>query len=131
MYWYRLPGMWSSWRNSLSGMWTSWTNTVCQVRNPGVLIQVIIYSVVEIVCQVANPGVLIQDINSPELKAQVSFSDHNLSIVHCRCRKFSDFLLRLQNHWANFNQTWYKASLGKGDSNLYKWRTTPLSKGRW
>ena len=28
---------------------------------------------------------------------------------------FSSFLLLLQNQWANFNQTTYKASLGKGE----------------
>jgi hypothetical protein len=27
--------------------------------------------------------------------------------------------LLLQNHRANFNQTWYKSSLGKGDSNFF------------
>ena len=32
---------------------------------------------------------------------------------------FSHFLLH-QNHWANFNQTWHKASLGEGDSCLFK-----------
>jgi hypothetical protein len=26
----------------------------------------------------------------------------------------------LQNHWANFNQTWNKSSLGEGDSSLFK-----------
>ena len=26
----------------------------------------------------------------------------------------------LQNHWANFNQTWHKASLGDRDSSLFK-----------
>ena len=30
--------------------------------------------------------------------------------------------LHLQNHWANFNQTWHKPSLGKGNSSLFKWR---------
>ena len=34
---------------------------------------------------------------------------------------FSHFLL-LQNHWANFNQTWHRASLGEGYSSLFKWR---------
>ena len=43
---------------------------------------------------------------------------------------FSYFRLLLKNHWANFNQTWHKASLGDGDSNLFKWRATPFSKGR-
>jgi hypothetical protein len=36
----------------------------------------------------------------------------------------------LHNHWANFNQTWHKASLRDGDSELYKWRTIPFPKGR-
>jgi hypothetical protein len=27
-----------------------------------------------------------------------------------------------QNHWANFNQTWYKSSLGVGDLRLFKRR---------
>jgi hypothetical protein len=33
--------------------------------------------------------------------------------------------LLLQNHWANFNQTWHKSSLGED-----KWRGLPFSKGR-
>jgi hypothetical protein len=28
----------------------------------------------------------------------------------------------LQNHWTNFNQTWYKSAFGKGDSRLFKGR---------
>ena len=36
----------------------------------------------------------------------------------------------LQNHWANFNQTWHKASSGEGDSSLFKYRAPPFSKGR-
>jgi hypothetical protein len=28
----------------------------------------------------------------------------------------------LQNHWVNFNQTWRKSFLGKGDSSLFKER---------
>ena len=43
--------------------------------------------------------------------------------------KFKNLLL--QNHWANFNQTWHKASLGEGDSSLFTWRATFFSKGRW
>ena len=31
--------------------------------------------------------------------------------------------LLLQNHWANFNQTWHKTSLGEWDSSLFKWRS--------
>ena len=30
------------------------------------------------------------------------------------------FNLLLQNHWANFNQTWHKSSLDEGDSSLFK-----------
>ena len=40
--------------------------------------------------------------------------DQTLSVVR-RCRrhlKLFTFSLLLQNHWANFNQTWHKASLG-------------------
>ena len=32
--------------------------------------------------------------------------------------KFKNLLL--QNHLSYFNQTWHKASLGEGDSNLFK-----------
>ena len=65
--------------------------------------------------------------SSPELKAQVSFSDHLSSVVClsvCLSVRlsvnFSHFHLLLQNHWANFNQTWHKASLGEGDASLFK-----------
>ena len=61
----------------------------------------------------------------------MSFSDQNLSIV-CRCGvvivvvvNFSHFRLFLQNYRANFNQTWHIASLGEGDSNLFKWIKGP------
>ena len=63
--------------------------------------------------------------SSPELKAQVSFSDHLSSVVClsvrpsvrpsvCLSVNFLYFHLLLQNHWANFNQTWQKVSLGDG-----------------
>ena len=79
--------------------------------------------------------------SSPELKAQVSFSDRRSSVVClsvppsvcpsvCLSVNFSYFRLLLQNHWANFNQTWHKASLGREDSSLFKWRVPPVSKGR-
>ena len=65
--------------------------------------------------------------SSPELKAQVSFSDHISSAVCLSVRlsvrlsvNFSHFHLLLQNHWANFNQTWHKVSLGEGNSSLFK-----------
>ena len=37
--------------------------------------------------------------------------------------------LIFQNHSANFNQTWHKASFGEGDSSLFEWRATSFSKG--
>jgi hypothetical protein len=37
----------------------------------------------------------------------------------------------LQNQQANFNQTWYKSSLGKENLKLYKSRAVSLSKGRY
>ena len=60
--------------------------------------------------------------SSPEPKAQVSFSDEicPLSVVVVVVVNFSDFHLLLQNHLANFNQTWHKASLGERDSSLFK-----------
>jgi hypothetical protein len=68
--------------------------------------------------------------SSPELKAQVSYSDRLLSVVRLSVCKLLYFRLLLQNRWANFNQTWYKSSLWKGDSSLFKWRGLSLSKGR-
>ena len=63
---------------------------------------------------------------SPEPNAQVTFYFQNSSVV----RRFvlvvvvvvnvSYFHLLLQNHWANFNQTSHKASLGEGDSSFFK-----------
>jgi hypothetical protein len=52
--------------------------------------------------------------SSPELKAQVSYSDRLLSVVRPSVRKLLHFRLLLQNHWVNFNQTWHKSSLGEG-----------------
>ena len=37
----------------------------------------------------------------------------------------------LQNHRANFNHTWHNASLGEGNSSLFKWRAQRFSKGRY
>jgi hypothetical protein len=72
--------------------------------------------------------------SSPELKAQVSYSDRQLFVVHLSCRpsvcKLFHFWLLLQNHWANYNKTWHKSFLGGGDSKLFKWRGLPFSKGR-
>ena len=65
--------------------------------------------------------------SSPEPKAQMSFSDQNLSIVVVV--NFSHFHILLQNHWANFNQTWHKAYLGKGDSSLFSEGLRPFPRG--
>ena len=62
-------------------------------------------------------------ISCTELKAQVNFSDR-LSYVN-----ISQFHPLLQSHWANFNQSWHKASLGKGNLIMFKWRSTPFLKG--
>ena len=37
----------------------------------------------------------------------------------------------LQNYWANFNQTWQKASFGKGDTSLFKMKGHAFSKVGW
>ena len=45
---------------------------------------------------------------SPELKAQVSSSDHLwyvVCLIFCHSVNFSHFHLLLKNHWANFSQT--------------------------
>jgi hypothetical protein len=47
--------------------------------------------------------------SSPELKAQVSYSGHP-SVC-----KLLHFRRLVQNHWVNFNQTWHKSSLGRGN----------------
>ena len=61
--------------------------------------------------------------SSLEPKVQVNFSDQDLSVVLWCCwrwqgRNFSHFHLFLQNHWANFHQTWHNTSLGKRDSDF-------------
>ena len=45
-------------------------------------------------------------------------------------RKFIDEFekLLLQNHCANFNQTWHKATFGEDNLNLFKRRATPFPK---
>jgi hypothetical protein len=67
-------------------------------------------------------------------KVQVSLSDRLLSVVCLSVWRLFvrllHFQLLLQNHWANFNQSWHKWSLGKGDSELYKWRITSFPMGR-
>ena len=52
--------------------------------------------------------------SSHERKAQVSFSDHNSSVVFVVVVNFSHFHLLLQNNWANFQPNLAQTSL--------KWR---------
>ena len=68
---------------------------------------------------------------SLELKALVSFSVQNLSVVVVGVvvLNFSHFYLLLQNHWANFNHSWHKACLGEHDSILFKGRAPPFPRG--
>ena len=44
----------------------------------------------------------------------------------CPSVNFSYFRLLLKNHWANFNQTLYKASLGEGDSSFFQMKGPAL-----
>ena len=68
--------------------------------------------------------------SSPELKVQVSYSDRLLYVRPSVCLSvnFSHFYLLLHNQWANFKQTWQKASVGGEDSSLFNWRIPPFSK---
>jgi hypothetical protein len=57
--------------------------------------------------------------SSPELKAQMSYSNRPSSVCLFVCLslcKLLHFRLLLQNYWANTNQTWHKSFLGEGDS---------------
>ena len=77
---------------------------------------------------------------SPELKAQVSFSDHFLSVrlsvrlsvcpsVWLYVCKLFTFSSSSQEPQGQFKQTWHKASLGGGDSSLFKWGTHLFPRG--
>ena len=65
--------------------------------------------------------------SSPELKAQVIFSDRLFS-VHLSVY-FSQYH-PLENKWAKFKNIWHKSSLGDWNARLFKWRTKTLSIGR-
>jgi hypothetical protein len=58
--------------------------------------------------------------SSPQLKAQVSYTDRLVSVVRPSVCKLLHFRLLLQNRWAIFNQTWHKSSLEGGDSEFFK-----------
>ena len=77
-------------------------------------------------CSKVPFGYYLVTFSSPELKAQVSFSDQNLSSVprRCCCRKLSTFSSSSPEPLGQNNQTWVKASLGEGDS-----RPRPFSRG--
>ena len=73
---------------------------------------------------------LLTDFCSPELTAQVSFSDRlsydfqfdtrHLLMKRIRFCSNERPNLLLKNHWVNINQTWHKTSLGEGDLWFYK-----------
>ena len=65
--------------------------------------------------------------SSPELKAQVSFSDHLSSVRPSVCPsvrlsvcKLFTFSSSSPEPLGQFQQTWHKVSLGEGDSSLFK-----------
>ena len=70
-----------------------------------------------ILCHYIPQKVKYCSLSSSELKASVSFSDRLLPVV--RPSSVCRFHL-LKDHWANFNQTWRKASLGEGYLKFYK-----------
>ena len=90
---------------------------------------------IEILCRCAEPISFLAHL-SWKLKWAYLITCHPSSVCLSVCLSvcpsvnFSHFHLLLQNHWANFNQTWHKVSLGEGDSSLFKWRATPFPKGR-
>ena len=53
--------------------------------------------------------------------------DHN-EVVKISWTTFKN--LHFQNHWANFNQTWHKASFCGGHSSSFEWKAILLFKGR-
>ena len=73
-----------------------------------------------------------KDFSSPEPKVKWAYLNKicPFSVVVVVFVSFPHFHLLLQNHSANFYQTWYKASQSQGDSSLFKWRATRFSKGR-
>ena len=66
--------------------------------------------------------------SSPELKAQMTFSDRLSSV--CLSVNFSHFNLLLQYHWANINQTWHKDPWEEGIQVYANKGPRPFAKGR-
>ena len=54
----------------------------------------------------------------------VNFNNYQIAKIHWGNKKNLPL-----NNKANFNQTWHKASLGDGDSGLFKWRARASLKG--
>ena len=52
----------------------------------------------------------------------------NYKIVKIHWRNVKIFFSRTY-HWANFNQIWHNASLGEGDSRLFKWSASYFPRG--
>jgi hypothetical protein len=55
-----------------------------------------------------------------QIKGQVLFKGEIITKCKNGVGPFKNRLL--QNHWANFNQTYHKSSLGGGDTSLFKGR---------
>ena len=57
----------------------------------------------------------------------IKFCPLSMFVIVVVVVNFSPFHLHLQKQWANFNQTWHKASFGEGELSLFKWRAPPFS----
>ena len=66
----------------------------------------------------------------PCLKGDSSFYKWRAPLFPRGDNTLTKFKNLFQNHSANFNQTWYKASLVERVSIFFKWGATPLFKGR-
>ena len=76
-------------------------------------------------------GILTIFITSPELKAQVRFSDRLSSVVHLSVwpsvHKLFTSLSSSPEHHGQFKPNLTQSILGLRDESLYKWKATPLS----
>ena len=77
-------------------------------------------------------GVFIEIFSSPELKAQVSFSDRLASVICpsvCLPVCLSVNFTSSSSSPEPLGQNWLRAVFGDGNSSLFKWRATPFPKG--
>ena len=77
-------------------------------------------------------GVFIEIFSSPELKAQVSFSDRLASVICpsvCLSVCLSVNFTSSSSSPEPLGQNWLRAVFGDGNSSLFKWRATPFPKG--